>query len=61
MASNEHKDLAAFIKSIHSNLRQESHIYGPDEAWKRHVAESDRLQVRWRLYLTVSSGRERKH
>ncbi|XP_012259101.2 S-adenosylmethionine sensor upstream of mTORC1 isoform X1 [Athalia rosae] len=44
MASTEHKDLAAFIKGIHSNLRRESQIYGPEEAWKRHLAESDTLQ-----------------
>lgn len=44
MASTEHKDLAAFIKSTHSNLRKESLIYGPDEAWKRHLAESETLQ-----------------
>ncbi|XP_046627771.1 S-adenosylmethionine sensor upstream of mTORC1 [Neodiprion virginianus] len=44
MASTEHKDLAAFIKSVHSNLRKESQIYGPETAWRRHVAESDTLQ-----------------
>ncbi|XP_046750572.1 S-adenosylmethionine sensor upstream of mTORC1 [Diprion similis] len=44
MASTEHKDLAAFIKSVHSNLRKESQIYGPEAAWRRHVAESETLQ-----------------
>lgn len=42
----EQKQLAEFIKATHNNLRRESEIYGADEAWRRHVARSDVLEVR---------------
>ena len=34
MATDEHKELSSFIKATHSQLRKETRLYGPDEAWK---------------------------
>ncbi|KAK0077353.1 hypothetical protein PV325_004054 [Microctonus aethiopoides] len=44
MASDEHKQLATIIKETHSRLRNDCRIYGPKEAWNRHVARTDDLQ-----------------
>ncbi|XP_043289904.1 S-adenosylmethionine sensor upstream of mTORC1 [Venturia canescens] len=44
MASDDHKKLANFIKSTHNQLRKESRLYGPMEAWERHLARTEVLK-----------------
>ncbi|XP_063978564.1 S-adenosylmethionine sensor upstream of mTORC1 [Diachasmimorpha longicaudata] len=44
MASEEHKKLSTFIKETHSRLRQECQVYGPKEAWNRHLSRTKDLQ-----------------
>lgn len=44
-ASEKHKQLANFIKETHNHLRSESEIHGPEEAWKMHVAQGEKLKV----------------
>ncbi|XP_015123547.1 S-adenosylmethionine sensor upstream of mTORC1 [Diachasma alloeum] len=44
MASEEHKKLSAFIKETHSRLRQECQLYGPQEAWSRHLSRTKDLK-----------------
>ena len=44
-ASDKHKELATFIKEIHSQLRTDSEIYGAEEAWKMHVTQTEKLKV----------------
>ncbi|XP_014234402.1 probable methyltransferase BMT2 homolog [Trichogramma pretiosum] len=43
-ATEQHKRLANFIKGTHGQLRNNSKIYGAIEAWKRHIAEKEKLK-----------------
>lgn len=45
VTSEKHKELAAFIKNTHNRLREESRIYGANEAWSRHLSKTKELQV----------------
>lgn len=51
MASEEHKQLAALIKETHNRLREDYRKYGSNEAWKRHLARTDDLQVRFKNFI----------
>jgi hypothetical protein len=44
MASEEHQQLSAFVKSIHQMLRSEARKMGADRAWKEHCKKTDILQ-----------------
>ncbi|KAL0105294.1 hypothetical protein PUN28_016740 [Cardiocondyla obscurior] len=44
MATEEHKRLADTVKGIHALLRTECQKYGPEVAWRRHLARNDVLQ-----------------
>lgn len=46
IASEKHKELAGLIKNTHNRLREESKIYGANEAWSRHLARTKDLKVR---------------
>lgn len=43
--SEKHKQLANYIKGIHSQLRNDSEVYGAEEAWKKHVMRNQELKV----------------
>ena len=47
MASEEHKDLANFIKNVHKELRLEAQRCeaGPEVAWEKHLERTERLQA----------------
>jgi len=45
MATDEHKHLADIVKKTHALLRTECRQYGAKNAWERHVARNDVLQV----------------
>ncbi|XP_012287349.1 probable methyltransferase BMT2 homolog [Orussus abietinus] len=57
MASEEHKRLADFIKAVHNDLREKTHLYGATEAWRRHVEQRDVLQK----YATSMEALATKH
>ncbi|OXU29011.1 hypothetical protein TSAR_005139 [Trichomalopsis sarcophagae] len=42
-ASEKHKQLANFIKEIHTQLRIDSEKYGAEETWKTHITQNDKL------------------
>ena len=44
MAAEEHKQLSAFVKSIHQMLRSETRKNGADKAWQEHCSKSEILQ-----------------
>ena len=44
MASEEHKRLASFIKSVHKTLRTASSDRAPEEVWAEHLAKEALLQ-----------------
>ncbi|XP_067012195.2 S-adenosylmethionine sensor upstream of mTORC1 [Anabrus simplex] len=44
MASEEHKQLAAYIKSIHRLLRVDSQKVGCEEAWRHHCSRKEMLE-----------------
>ena len=44
MASEEHKRLASFIKSVHKTLRTASCDRAPEEVWAEHLAKEALLQ-----------------
>lgn len=44
MASDEHKKLSLFIKSIHSSLRNKAKEIGSDLAWKEHCKDEENLK-----------------
>lgn len=44
MAAEEHKQLSAFVKSIHQMLRRETQKNGADKAWQEHCSKSEILQ-----------------
>ena len=44
MASEEHKRLASFIKSVHKTLRTASCDRAPEEVWTEHLAKEALLQ-----------------
>ncbi|KAF7271742.1 hypothetical protein GWI33_015420 [Rhynchophorus ferrugineus] len=45
MASNEkHKILSDIIKSTHKKLRDESKLFGMEEAWRNHCLDEDHLK-----------------
>lgn len=44
MASEEHKNLAQFLKSVHSDLRTSSHKLGANIAWSEHCENSTLLK-----------------
>ena len=47
MASEEHKDLANFIKNVHKELRLEARRCeaGPEEAWEKHLERTETLRA----------------
>ena len=47
MASEEHKDLANFIKNVHKELRLEAQRCeaGPEVAWEKHLERTETLQA----------------
>ena len=47
MASEEHKDLANFIKNVHKELRLEAERCeaGAERAWERHLERTETLQA----------------
>ena len=47
MASEEHKDLANFIKNVHKQLRVEAQSCeaGPEVAWEKHLERTETLQA----------------
>lgn len=51
-ASEQHKQLANFIKGIHGQLRNDYEIFGAEEAWKNHVSQNEKLKVT-RLYFLL--------
>lgn len=55
MATEEHKYLAAIVKTTHATLREEARNYGPEIAWERHVSRKDVLQVRFSYGLNFGS------
>lgn len=44
MATEKHKELSTFIKSVHQKLRLESHKQGTDEAWATHCKQQELLK-----------------
>lgn len=44
-ATEEHKNLSNFIKSVHRELRERSKQIGAEEAWKKHLEDEEKLQV----------------
>ena len=46
MASDEHKDLAGFIKNVHKELREEVQRSGdsPHSVWEKHLLRREKLQ-----------------
>ena len=44
MASEEHKRLASFIKSVHKTLRSASSDRAPEEVWAEHLGKEALLQ-----------------
>ncbi|XP_044734124.1 S-adenosylmethionine sensor upstream of mTORC1 [Chrysoperla carnea] len=44
MASEEQKELANFIKSLHTNLRTNAKIHGADTAWESHKQQKQVLE-----------------
>lgn len=44
MASDDHLELSYYIKNTHETLRQESKIFGPELAWKKHCEKQDNLR-----------------
>ena len=44
MASEEHKRLASFIKSVHKTLRSASSDRAPEEVWAEHLGKEELLQ-----------------
>ena len=44
MACEEHKKLAAFIKSVHKTLRDDSFTRTPQEVWTEHLGKEALLQ-----------------
>ncbi|XP_046972328.1 S-adenosylmethionine sensor upstream of mTORC1 [Vanessa cardui] len=45
MASEEHKQLAHFLKTVHSTLRSSSAALGSDTAWQNHCSNKDVLHT----------------
>ncbi|XP_028158620.1 S-adenosylmethionine sensor upstream of mTORC1 [Ostrinia furnacalis] len=45
MASEEHKELASYLKNVHSKLRKASAKNGSDRAWLDHCANKDVLET----------------
>ncbi|XP_014206107.1 probable methyltransferase BMT2 homolog [Copidosoma floridanum] len=43
-ASEKHKQLAHFIKSVHTQLRKDSEVFGAKEAWNTHIAQKEKLK-----------------
>ncbi|XP_046665237.1 S-adenosylmethionine sensor upstream of mTORC1 [Homalodisca vitripennis] len=44
MASEKHKELAAFIKGVHQNLRLQSRSVGAEQAWSEHCQQTHVLE-----------------
>lgn len=44
-ASEKHKQLANFIKSVHSQLRNDCEKHGASEAWNMHTLQEEKLHV----------------
>lgn len=44
MANDEHKELAQFLKQVHSSLRVESSKVGPSKAWQEHCEKTNILE-----------------
>lgn len=44
MASDEHKELAQYLKQVHSSLRKESSEVGPSKAWQEHCKKNSVLE-----------------
>uniref|UniRef100_A0A1B6H6R3 S-adenosylmethionine sensor upstream of mTORC1 n=1 Tax=Homalodisca liturata TaxID=320908 RepID=A0A1B6H6R3_9HEMI len=44
MASEKHKELAAFIKGVHQNLRLQSRSVGAERAWSEHCQQTHVLE-----------------
>ncbi|XP_034935578.1 S-adenosylmethionine sensor upstream of mTORC1 [Chelonus insularis] len=70
MACENHKHLAMIIKNTHTSLRDDSQKLGPEEAWSRHIAQTQKLQeyatsmqklatTYWDLNNKISNGNVR--
>lgn len=44
-ATEDHKNLSNFIKSVHRELREKSKELGSEEAWKQHLEDEGKLQI----------------
>lgn len=44
-ATEDHKNLSNFIKSVHRELRESSKQLGAEEAWKLHLQDENKLQT----------------